>query len=216
MHAFDSRINIRNNIGEKNLFIFVEGKNLPATVSHKIKVKHQRKMLEIRIPLRKNTTALLAMLLATIAWTIALYVLVRLALHFQHFWIKAGMILSIAGWFALGMAGASFFIWLFFGRERILVNAEYFITDKPLVFFYRRNFYPTGDISRLRTDIEIYKANRNGQWVDEQRTVIKFDTPEKFVTFGRGISPEEAEFILLTLAKSSFLKQEQFEVIHKA
>ncbi|MFM2283124.1 MAG: hypothetical protein RL222_628 [Bacteroidota bacterium] len=28
MHAFDSRINIRNNIGEKNLFIFVEGKKI--------------------------------------------------------------------------------------------------------------------------------------------------------------------------------------------
>jgi hypothetical protein len=130
--------------------------------------------------------------------------LVQSRTYFEHF-----------GWFALGMAGASFFVWLFFGRERILINHEYLITDKPLVFFYRRNFYDVAGISNLRTDIEIYKANRNGSWVDETRTVIKFDTVSKLVTFARGISKEEAEFILLQLAKSSYLKKEQFAVEQK-
>jgi hypothetical protein len=140
---------------------------------NRVRVFKRKNLLEIRIALKKNTTALVAMIFATLAWIIALYVLVRITLHLQYFWFKAGLILSILGWFALGMAGASFFVWLFFGRERILINHEYLITDKPLVFFYRRNFYDVAGISNLRTDIEIYKANRNGSWVDETRTVIK-------------------------------------------
>ena len=179
------------------------------------RVLKTKNLLEIGIAFKKNTTALVAMIFATLAWIIALYVLVRITLHLQYFWFKAGLILSILGWFALGMAGASFFVWLFFGRERILINHEYLITDKPLVFFYRRNFYDVAGISNLRTDIEIYKANRNGSWVDEIRTVIKFDTVSKLVTFARGISKEEAEFILLQLAKSSYLKKEQFAVEQK-
>jgi hypothetical protein len=182
---------------------------------NRVRVFKRKNLLEIRIALKKNTTALVAMIFATLAWIIALYVLVRITLHLQYFWFKAGLILSILGWFALGMAGASFFVWLFFGRERILINHEYLITDKPLVFFYRRNFYDVAGISNLRTDIEIYKANRNGSWVDEIRTVIKFDTVSKLVTFARGISKEEAEFILLQLAKSSYLKKEQFAVEQK-
>ena len=182
---------------------------------NRVRVFKRKNLLEIRIALKKNTTALVAMIFATLALIIALYVLVRITLHLQYFWFKAGLILSILGWFALGMAGASFFVWLFFGRERILINHEYLITDKPLVFFYRRNFYDVAGISNLRTDIEIYKANRNGSWVDETRTVIKFDTVSKLVTFARGISKEEAEFILLQLAKSSYLKKEQFAVEQK-
>ncbi len=186
-----------------------------STYKNRLKVISKKNLLEIRIPLKKNTTALIAMILATLAWIFVLFVLVRVTLHLQYFWYKAGLILAIAGWFALGMAGASFFVWLFFGRERILVNKEFFITDKPLVFFYRRNFYDVADINNLRTDIEIYKANRNGNWTDEQRTVIKFDTLNKHVTFARGIAKEEAEFILFQLAKSAYLKKEQFAEEHK-
>ncbi|HRH58166.1 MAG TPA: hypothetical protein PLS10_10960 [Chitinophagales bacterium] len=182
---------------------------------NRVKVSNKKNLLEIRIPLKKNTKVLIAMIFAAFAWIFALYVLVRVTLHLQYFWYKAGLILAILGWFALGMAGASFFMWLFFGRERILVNSEYFITDKPLVFFYRRNFYDVDTISNIRTDVEIYQANRNGKWIDETRTVIKFDTSEKLVTVARGIAKEEAEFILLQLAKSSYLKKEQFAVIQK-
>lgn len=185
------------------------------TYKNRVKVFSKKNLLEIRIPLKKNTTALIAMIFATLAWIFALYVLVRVTLHLHYFWYKAGLILAILGWFALGMAGASFFVWLFFGRERILVNKEYFITDKPLVFFYRRNFYDLDTISNIRTDIEIYQANRNGNWIDESRTVIKFDTENKFVTIARGIAKEEAEFILLQLAKSSYLKKEQFAIVQK-
>ncbi|MFN8296581.1 MAG: hypothetical protein U0T69_10320 [Chitinophagales bacterium] len=182
---------------------------------NRVKVSSKKNLLEIRIPLKKNTKVLIAMIFAAFVWIFALYVLVRVTLHLQYFWYKAGLILAILGWFALGMAGASFFMWLFFGRERILVNSEYFITDKPLVFFYRRNFYDVDTISNIRTDVEIYQANRNGKWIDETRTVIKFDTSEKLVTVARGIAKEEAEFILLQLAKSSYLKKEQFAVVQK-
>jgi len=186
-----------------------------STYKNRVKVFNKKNLLEIRIPLKKNTKALIAMILATLAWVFALYVLVRITLHLHYFWFKAGLILAILGWFALGMVGASFFVWLFFGRERILLNKEFFITDKPLVFFYRRNFYDAVEISNLRTDIEIYKANRNGNWTDEHRTVIKFDTLNKHVTFARGIAKEEAEFILLQLAKSVYLKKEQFAEEHR-
>ncbi|MCC6583689.1 MAG: hypothetical protein IT271_08305 [Chitinophagales bacterium] len=180
-----------------------------------MKVLKRKNLLEIRIPVKKNTTALVAMIFAALVWIFALYILVRITLHLQYFWFKAGLILGILGWFALGMAGASFFVWLFFGRERIVITKEYFITDKPLVFFYRRNFYDVDDITNIRTDIEIYRANRNGKWIDETRTVIKFDTAAKLVTFARGIAKEEAEFVLLQLAKSSFLRKEQFAVEQK-
>lgn len=182
---------------------------------NRLKVLKRKNLLEMRIPVKKNTKALIAMIFATLAWIVALYILVRITLSLEYFWFKAGLILAILGWFALGMAGASFFVWLFFGRERIVITKEYFITDKPLVFFYRRNFYDLSDISNIRTDIEIYKANRNGQWIDESRTVIKFDTTSKLVTFARGIAKEEAEFVLLQLAKSSYLKKEQFAVEQK-
>jgi hypothetical protein len=187
---------------------------------NRIKVFNKSGLLEIRIPLKKNTTALIAMILATLGWIFALFLLVgftykQTSLNTPHFWFKAGLIILILGWFALGMVGASFFIWLFFGRERILINSEFFITDKPLVFFYRRNFYDVKDISNLRTDVEIYKANRNGDWIDEKRTVIRFDTTHKLVTIARGIAKEEAEFILLQLAKSNFLSNTQFAALHK-
>lgn len=182
---------------------------------NRVKVISKKNLLEIRIPLKKNTTALIAMILATLAWIFVLFILVTITLHLQYFWYKAGLILAIAAWFVLGMAGASFFVWLFWGRERILLNKEFFITDKPLVFFYRRNFYNADSISNIRTDIEIYKANRNGVWTDVQRTVIKFDTQDKHVTFARGITKEEAGFILLQIAKSDYLSKEQFAEEHR-
>lgn len=186
-----------------------------ATYKSRVRIFRKKNLLEIRIPIKKNTTAVIAMILAAILWIISLYVLVSLALHIHHFWAKFGLILSILSWSALGMAGASFFIWLFFGRERIIITPEYLITDKPLVFFYRRNFYTLKEIANIRLDKEIYKVNRKGEWVDESRPVIKFDTDKKLVTFARGIAKEEAEQIILEIAKSSPLQKEQFSAEHK-
>ncbi|MFN8282987.1 MAG: hypothetical protein U0U67_07210 [Chitinophagales bacterium] len=185
------------------------------SIQHRIRVLRKKDFLEIRIPLKKNTTALIALILATASWIVALFIIIRVTLSVHHFWIKAALVLAIGGWFALGMAGASTFIWLFFGRERIIISKEYLVTDKPLVFFYRRNFYDIADISNIHVDVELFKVNRNGEWKDEQRTVIKFDTPEKQVTFARGIDKTEAENILLEMAKSTFLSKAQFAAEQK-
>lgn len=182
---------------------------------NRLKVLQNRDRLEIRIPIKKNIVVLVAMVLATLAWIFILFFFVRITLSLHFFWFKAGMIFSILIWFILGMAGASFIVWLFFGRERIIVTAEYLITDKPLVFFYRRNFYAINDISNIRTDKEIYQVNRNGQWMDESRSVVKFDTAHKFVTMARGVVKEEAEQIVLLIAKSPFMRQEQFAIEHR-
>lgn len=182
------------------------------TTQRAIRVLRKKDFLEIRIPLKKNTTALIGLIVATIAWTIALFIVIRITLLVHHFWLKAGLVLAIGAWFAIGMAGASAFIWLFFGRERIIVSKEFLVTDKPLVFFYRRNFYDIATISNIHIDVELFKINRNNEWKDEQRTVLKFDTPEKQVTFARGIDKTQAENILLEMAKSTFLTKTQFAV----
>lgn len=187
----------------------------PVVYKNKVKILEKKNLLEIRIPIKKNTTALIGLILATLVWIFSLFVLVRITLSVNYFWFKAGLILGILSWFALGMAGASFFVWLIFGRERILLTPKYLITDKPLIFFYRRNFYNISEISNIRIDIEIFKANRNGNWIDEKRTVIKFDAAEKFVTIVRGIAKEEAEFIILQLAKSKYLQKKQFAIEQK-
>lgn len=185
-------------------------------MSHdRIKIIEKKDYLEIRIALKKNIVALIGMILACAVWVFALFVFVNFTLRLDYFWFKAGMLLGLLAWFALGMMGASFFIWLFFGRERIIVNSEYFITDKPLVFFYRRNFYPVEEVHQLRSDIEMYNVNRNGVWKEESRTILRFEIPEKQVTFARGVDTEEAEYILVQLAKRSKLKKEQFAVIQK-
>ncbi len=200
----------RHNIG-----ILALGMPTFTTKKERLKIISREDVLEIRVSIKKNTNVLIAMILACCLWIVSLYVFIRIELSLHYFWYKAGMILAIMGWFALGMTVASFFIWLFFGRERILLTKDYFITDKPLVFFYRRNFYDIHTISNIRIDIEIFKANRNGVWMDESRTVLKFDTENKLVTITRGITQEEAEIILLYLAQSPYLKEKQFEVVQK-
>lgn len=183
---------------------------------NRVRTIKRKNTLEIRIPVKRNTTAIIAMTVAMFAWIFVLFLLVKVTLLVAYFWYKAAMILALTAWFALGMAGASFFVWLFFGRERIVLTPSYFITDKPLVFFYRRNFYDIDTVKNIRTDVEIYKANRNGNWIDESRTVITFDTLQKHVTFARGISLTDAEFILMQMAKSSYLQEEQFAVVQKS
>lgn len=195
----------------KNYFILALQKmSRNNIIQRQIRVLNSKNMLEIRIPIKKNTTALVALIFATIAWVFTLYILIHFIIPIKFIWYKLALLLAIVSWFALGMAGASMFIWLFFGRERIIVTKDFFITDKPLVFFYRRNFYKTKEISNMHVDIELYKVNRNNEWKDEQRTVIKFDTLNKHVIFGRGIEKEIAQNILMELAKSPFLTKSQF------
>ncbi|HNM66461.1 MAG TPA: hypothetical protein PKN16_03120, partial [Chitinophagales bacterium] len=68
-------------------------------------------------------------------------------------------------------------------------------------------------VSKIRIDKETFKINRNGTWVENQRTVLKFDTPKKHVVFARNIAVSDAEYILLLLAKCKYLKAEQFAIV---
>ncbi len=181
----------------------------------RIRIRQKKDLLEIRIPLKKNPMLLLLMLMATAAWCFALFISISVVLADHSFWIRAGILLSIGGWFVIGMAGASVFMWMFFGRERIVITGDYFITDKPLIFFYRRSFYDNKDIRNMRSDIEIFKVHRNNQWKDEQRIVLKFDTPDKTAIFARGIDAPQAEYILLAIARSGYLQPGQFATEHK-
>jgi len=185
------------------------------TKNNRVKIHNRKNLLEIRIPIKKNSLILFINIVASLLWTVALFTLVYFTLHIHYFWFKLGMVLSVMAWFSIGMAGASFFLWLFFGRERIIITPNFLITDKPLVFFYRRNFYPIQDISNFRIDKEVFKINRNKHWIDEDRTVLKFDTLQKFVTIGRGITKTEAQFIVLEIAKSGFIQKEQFALEQK-
>ena len=44
----------------------------------RVRVISKKDLLEIRIPLKKNTTALIAMIAATLAWIFILFVFVRI------------------------------------------------------------------------------------------------------------------------------------------
>lgn len=185
------------------------------TYKGRIIVKNKTDFISIRIPMNRNLLYLTMLVLATIVWSISLFFLIDLFLHLNQFLFKAITFLAFVAWVAIGLAGVSVFIWIFFGRERIIVNNTYFITEKPLIFFYRNNIYPINDITNIRIDKEMYKINRNGEWIESFRNVIKFDTPKKIVVFARNISTADAEFILFQLAKCNYLKSEQFAVIQK-
>lgn len=103
---------------------------------------------------------------------------------------------------------------MFFGRERILINRDQMLIEKPLVFYNRRSYYFLQQISQLRVGREQYKARENGIWVIRERSILIMEYPDKQVTFGRGTSPEEAEWILLKIAQSGFLPTTSFAPTH--
>lgn len=180
-----------------------------------VKIKQSKDSLSFILPLKKSKYRLLFMLIASIIWCLGLFYLIRYSISGHGYWMKLLLLLIIATWSFIGMIGVSIFIWMFFGRERIIVTNEFFITDKPLVFFYRRNFYPLQGISNLRIDKEIYKVKRNQNWLEQNRTVLKFNTPQKEVVFARGIEQQDAETILLRLAQYTHFNKEQLAVIHR-
>lgn len=103
---------------------------------------------------------------------------------------------------------------MFFGRERILINPDQMLIEKPLVFYNRRSYYLLHEISQLRVGREQYKARENGVWIDRERSILIMNYPDKQVTFGRGTSSEEAEWILLKIAQSGLLPAKAFAPTH--
>lgn len=188
--------------------------NQPAAT--RIRIQQQSNRLSIKIPVKKNVRAIVAVLLAAIPWALVLWLLVtRSQLHHTISYAPELYMAAIILWFGTGIAGYTFLSWMFFGRERIVVTPGHMLIEKPLVFYNRRNYYDLSQISDLKIGKEIYKAKESGIWVDRTRTILTFDYPGKQVIFGRGISPEEAEFILLQIAQSNLLPAGSIAATHQ-
>lgn len=178
-----------------------------------ISVKNRKKYMSIRIPMTRKLIYIISLIVVTIAWCLGLFLLIGIFLKLNLFIYKLILFFVFLIWSSIGLIGVSFFMWMFFGRERIIISKEYLVTEKPLIFFYRRNIYSIKDISNIKIDKEVFKINRNGNWIEDKRTVLKFDTPNKQVIFARNISDIDAEFVLLNLAKCTFLEHEQFATL---
>jgi len=163
--------------------------------------------------MNRNLMYIFILILATIIWCFGLFLITGFFLELHTFIYKLILFFGFLIWNGIGLAGVSFFMWIFFGRERIIIGKEYLVTEKPLIFFYRRNIYPTKTISNIKIDKEAFKINRNGDWLERNRIVLKFDTPNKQVVFARNISDTDAEFVLMNLAKCSYLNKEQFAIV---
>jgi hypothetical protein len=170
--------------------------------------------LTIKIPVRKNPYVYVPLLLATFGWIFGLWVLLEFLSHADRRILDYLLWLIVLSWTALGMAGCAALFWIFFGSEQLILDEELLTTRKPLILYNRFNIYPVSSISGFRLDQEVYRARRNGNWVDISRPVIKFNTPEKEVTIGRGSSSAVLEKILLALAASGKLNKKQFEAIN--
>lgn len=183
------------------------------TYKGRVSITNTKNSMRVRIPMNRNLVYISILILTTFFWCLGLFMLIDLFLKLHNFYYKLFLFFGFLVWNGIGLAGVSFFMWIFFGRERIVVNKDYFITEKPLIFFFRRNIYNINDVSKIRIDKETFKINRNGTWVENQRTVLKFDTPKKHVVFARNIAVSDAEYILLLLAKCKYLKAEQFAIV---
>lgn len=179
-----------------------------------ITYKANKNYLAIRIPMKRSVKNLIILSLATASWSISLFFLIYFFTNkFNHAYGKYILVLSFIIWTIVGLIGASIFMWIFFGRERIIISKDYLITEKPLVFFYRRSFYNIKEISNIKIDKEIYRINRNNEWIEQYRTILKFDTPQKSPVFARNIDTKDAEYVLFLLAKSNYFEEQQFAIV---
>lgn len=184
-------------------------------MSSRIRIRKNATHLDMYIRIKQNKKALMWVIAAALPWVFVLFLIEKSLLASDAFILRALILLALLLWMAVGAAGCVFLIWLYFGRERIMVNDEHILIEKPLVIYNRRNYYPLLELSNIRIDRELYKVSRNGQWQDTYRTVLAFDTPSKHVFFGRGIEKSDAEFLLLQLASSGYLQKNQFATYQK-
>lgn len=182
----------------------------------RIHIQLQRRQLTILVPVRKNIRIMLWVLLLAVPWAVFLWILVeRLQLEHTIRWAPALYMVAILLWSVVGIAGYTVLSFMFFGREKILITPDQILIEKPLVFYNRRNYYKTSDISNLRVGREVYKAKEKGIWVDRERSILQMDYPGKKVSFARGTTPEEAEWILLKIAQSGLLSSRSFAATHQ-
>ncbi len=179
-------------------------------MSQRIRIRQKVSYLDMYIRIKKNKKALVWVIAASIPWVGILSLLEKSLLSSDTFLLRAILLFALLSWMGIGAAGCVFLIWLYFGRERIMVNENHILIEKPLVIYNRRNYYPLSNVGNIRIDKELYKVSRDGKWHDMYRTVLAFDTSDKHVFFGRGIDKSDAEFLLLQLASSGYLQKNQF------
>lgn len=180
------------------------------------KIQKGANSLRIRIPVKKNPYVIIPMILLCLFWVPSLAFFVSKSLLMNDFLIRIFWLSLLVITIASGTALLTILFWMLFGHEEIYITEQDFITMKPLVFYVRNNRYHTREIKDFRVDKESYKKMVNGEWKEDFRTIISFSVPEKQVIFGRGIDMHDAELILINLASSGFLTDQQFYTVHKS
>lgn len=183
------------------------------TTNGRIKVIVHDTYLEISVKVLRNIYVIAPLIFSALVWLFGLIFLVDKVFVTYRTIIEMGIAGMLFFWLLLGGILFSTLYWIFYGKERLLVTHDYIQTEKPIHLYKRKRAYPIEDISNIRVAKEVFKVRRNGVWEDDFRTVIRFETPYKNVVFGRGLSPSDAEFIFMELARSPYLKEGQFEPI---
>ena len=184
--------------------------------SGRIHIHMRNRQLTILIPVRKNKRLMTYLFLSTIPWVLILWGIVEnLYSPTGSFWNRVLVFLLIISWSVIGLAGYAILSFMFFGREKIFINREHILIEKPIVFYNRRNYYLLKDISNLRAGKELYKVKKGDNWEERERSILFMDYPDKQVVFARGTSPEEAEWILLKIAQSGLVPMKAFATEHQ-
>ncbi len=171
--------------------------------------------LEVSVKVLKNPYVYIPLIVTMIVWFYGLSFLVEKVLLSYRTLIEMGIAGMLFFWLIVGGVIFSTLYWIFLGKEKIVVTHDFIQTEKAIHLYKRRRAYSLNQVSDIRVDNEMYKVKRNGVWKDENRVVVKFNTPNKEVTFGRGLTPDESEFILLQLSTSEFFEEHQFQVVSK-
>ena len=176
----------------------------------RIIIEQNNEYQEINIKLIRNAYVIVPLGITALVWILGFLFLGEKVLESFHTIIELGIAGMLFFWLILGGVIFSTLYWIFTGREKLMVTSTHIQTEKPIHLYKRRRAYLLDTVSNIRIDREVFKVRRNKQWEDDQRIVIKFETPGKTVTFGRGLTDEEAEFILLELARNEFLNESHF------
>ncbi|MCO5248820.1 MAG: hypothetical protein M9887_07735 [Chitinophagales bacterium] len=183
--------------------------------TNRIHIHTQSRQLTILVPVKKNKKLLIGFFIAVLPWVLCLWLLIdHLYIPEMNFWHKMLFLLAVLCWSVIGGIGFTFLNFTLMGREKILINAQQILIEKPLVFYNRRNYYLVKDISNLRLGTEEYQVRKDGVWQKRNRSILLMEYPNKQVSFGRGTSFEEAEWILLKIAQSNLLPASVFAPTH--
>ncbi len=180
----------------------------------RIKIIDSRDRFTIKIPVIKNPYVIIPLFVSFFLWVVGLFAIKKFVYTSFSTWVEMGIIIIGLVWLIIGFFLLKILSWLLTGSEIVKIDSQSLHTQKPLLVYRRTRTYPLKDIHNLRVDKEVFQRKKNGIWLDDVRTVIKFDTSYKVVTFGRGINEDEAQFIILQLASCKYLIENNFANKH--